>query len=211
MSRLVIEYLLEGHRRGYSFTSPTHMHADSTLKTVWRSAMPRGQGWRADRYIGARALKCFALENGQVAVSESIVTDMTDENGRRGIRRAEVDVMSAAVFTHHLRSRMAGYPPEIQKAAATKYAQVEKRFPRLKKQQPLVLVYPFTTPRLWWVIEALVLRLALAPLASMHTWGAVVPFTTLALTHLDETGIVAIPAHEAVSMRGVPLVDVSES
>jgi hypothetical protein len=209
VSRLTIEYLLEGSKRGYNYTSPTHLFDDRVLKAVWRNAMPRGQGWAADQYIGSRSIKCFPLGTGQVAVSEVTVTDMEDENGRRGIRRAVVDVMSPTVFAHHIQSRVQAYPGDVQAAVNGQFDRVKRSFPRLKKQMPLVLAYPFTSAQDWWLMEALVLHLTLTPLRQMRRWGDVIPFTTLALSHRNDSKIVALPIDEAAQITDVPVVDLT--
>ena len=79
MKQLILEYVLEGHKRGYNFTSSTQGFHDDVLKSIWRKAMPRGQGWNAAVYAGARSLKSFWLEDGRMAMSETVVTDMRDE------------------------------------------------------------------------------------------------------------------------------------
>lgn len=204
-SRLVIEYVMEGHQRGYNFTSPTDGYDPDTLKLIWRSAMSRGQGWGAAAFSGARSIKCFPLDDGRVAVSEITVTGQQDENGRRGIRRAVVDVMTPAVFGHHIRSRLDGYPSDVRRAADRHRQQVQKGLLRLRRDAPLVLAHPFTRPRDWWAVEALVLRLIVAPPPLMRGWGAVVPFTTLALDYRGESRLVAVPADriDAANDKGV--------
>ena len=208
MSRLVIEYILEGQQRGYNFTTPTQQYDEATLKMIWRQAMPRGQGWNAALYAQARSIKCFPLDTGEVAVSEVTVTDQEDENGRRGIRRAVVDVLSPALFAHHLTSRREGYPASVRRAAAEMYAQVIRTFPKLKKNQPLILLHPFTTPQAWWAMEALVLQLALTPPTRLQRDARLVPFTTLALSYHNEARIIALPSSEATQEINVPVLAV---
>jgi hypothetical protein len=208
VGRLVIEYILEGHKRGYNFTSPTSLYDDATLKTIWRNAMPRGRGWNAPQLLGSRSIKGFMVDNGQVAVSEVTVTNMVDESGRRGIRRAVVDVMPSAVFAHHLQSRLDAYPAEVQQAMEEKAAMVSRSFPKLKKRMPLLLAFPFTSTHDWWVMEALVLRLVAAPLKQMRRWGAVIPFTTMALDYRNDSRIIALPFDQAAEGTDVPVVRV---
>ena len=98
MRQLVLEYVFEGHKRGYNITSPTNGFNDDTLKTVWRNAMPRGQGWGADAYIGARSLKSFPLPDGRIALADVHVTGLHDESGRGGIRKAVVDIMQPGEY-----------------------------------------------------------------------------------------------------------------
>ncbi len=193
-SRLVIEYVMEGHQRGYNFTSPTDGYDAETLKLIWRSAMSRGQGWGTPAFVGARSIKCFPLDDGRVAVSEVTVTDQQDENGRRGIRRAVIDVMTPAVFGHHIRSRLDGYPPDVLRTADRYRQQAQKGLLRLKRSAPLVLAHHFTSKRDWWPVEALVLRLIASPPPLMRGWGQVVTFTTLALDYRGESRLVAVPA-----------------
>lgn len=87
MRQLVIDYVLEGHQRGYNFTSSTQGFHDDVLKSIWRAAMPKGQGWGA--YVGARSLKAFALEDSRLALSEVTVTDRRDESGRTHINGSD--------------------------------------------------------------------------------------------------------------------------
>lgn len=199
MSQLIIEYNINGseRERGYQFTTPTNGFDPDTIKTIWRNAMPRGQGWGDASFIGARSIKSFELDNGQIAVSEVTVTDLVDENGRKGIRRAEIDVMSKPVYAHHLRSRWLGYPTDIMAQAKDKYIRLQRNFPKLKKKMPLVLSYPFESIKDWWLIEALMLQLVLSPTHQMRKWGKIIPFTTLSLNHLGESKIVALPTHKA--------------
>ena len=146
MSQLIIEYNLNGseRERGYQFTTSTNGYDPRVIKTIWRNAMPRGQGW--GDFTAARSIKTFELENGQIAVSHVTVTDLVDENGRKGIRRAEIDIMTKAAYAHHLRFRWLGYPADIKDEAKDKYIYLQKNFPKLKKQMPLILSYPFSFP-----------------------------------------------------------------
>jgi hypothetical protein len=201
MSRLVIEYVFEGHRRGYNFTSPTAAFDEETLRAIWRKAMPRGHGWGAPQYTGARSIKAFPLPGGQMAVSEVTVTGEQDENGRRGIRRALVDVMRPAVYNHHLTSRLAGYSEDVRAAAADLYERSRRSMPRLKRDTPLVVSFPFTTGNAWQVVEALVLMLAAAPTGSLRGGPHPLTFTTLALDPHDGSKIVALPAAHSDRVR----------
>ncbi|GAB4513623.1 MAG: hypothetical protein OHK0046_14570 [Anaerolineae bacterium] len=200
---LVIEYVMEGHQRGYNFTTPTAGYDEATLKTIWRQAMARGQGWGAPVYTGARAIKSFPLPDGQFAVSEVIVTDLEDEGGRRGIRRAEIEVMPPRLYALHLESRLAGYPADIRAEAARKAVICSQRANRLKKDMPLVITAPYTTPRAWWLVEALILTLAVTPRGALQRWG-VVPFTTLALDYRGESRMVALP-EERTNVVDMPI------
>lgn len=193
MSQLVIEYTLEGHRRGYDFISAAYNYDDLVLKAIWRNAMPRGQGWGDPLYIGSRSIKCFLLPDDRIAVSETTVTDLADENGRRGIRRAVIDVMSKKVFSHHIRSRLEGYPQHVQLEAKRLHEHVKYRMPRLKKDMPLILTRTFTTPVDWWPVEALVMRLSVEPPTPLNRRPALWYFTTLALNYRSESPLLALP------------------
>lgn len=208
MRRLVIEYMMEGHRRGYDFTSPTAGFADEVLKTVWRSAMPRGQGWNAPAYAGARALKSF-LVGDFVAVSDVTVTDARDESGRGGIRRALVDIMGFGDYTAHLDSRLRAYPPGVRatlERLPTLAQQMKLMRPNARKNGQLVLAQAYTGPRDWDVTEALVLKLALALFPPVARQAGIVLFTTLALDPREESPLVALPAAKARQLKGVPVV-----
>jgi hypothetical protein len=206
--RLVIEYVMEGHRRGYDFTSPTAGFADEVLKTVWRSAMPRGQGWNAPAYAGARTLKSF-LVGDFVAVSDVTVTDARDESGRGGIRRAVVDIMGFGDYAAHLDSRLRAYPPGVRAALErlpTLPQQMKLMRPNAKKNGQLVLAQAYTGPRAWDITEALVLKLALSLFPPVARQAGIVLFTTLALDPREESPLVALPAAKARQLKGVPVV-----
>lgn len=209
MNRLIIEYVFEGHKRGYNITSPTDDFDDATLKAVWRSAMPRGQGWGTDSYIGSRSIKCFPLPDDMLAVSEVTVTDLADEGGRRGIRRAVVDIMSPRVLAHHIESRLSGYPPEVQSRSDKLHRACAKRMPRLKKAQPLVLLADFTSRQGWWIFEALVLKLAIHPVGPLRRWETSISFTTLALDYRNESRIVALPGDQRQRTADINVLDLT--
>ena len=197
---LVIEYVFEGHERGYNFTSPTRGYDDATLKAVWRQAMPRGQGWGADTYAGARMLKCFPLDERRVALAEVAVTDLQDEHGRRGIRRAEVEVLPVEAAAERLHARLMHYPAEVQANIDSRptlrqwWHILADALPGLKRDSQVVLARPYTSPTDWMLVEAFVLKVALSRLIPLRRWGKIVPFTTLALDYRDESRLVALPA-----------------
>ncbi|HLV36897.1 MAG TPA: hypothetical protein VKY59_17370 [Spirillospora sp.] len=201
--QLVIEYVLDGHRRGYDFTSSTHGFADDELKLVWRSAMPRGQGW--GQYAGARSLKCFPLgEQRRVAVCETSVTDTQDENGRGGIRRAVIDVLNQADYFAFLDLRLMNLPNQVR-ARLDRLPTFGQRLAITNsllsyKKKQLVLLHPFTDPDRWQLMEGLVIKLALDPIGPMRRWGRVIPFTTLALNHQDEAPLVALPLAKSATV-----------
>jgi hypothetical protein len=199
MEPLVVEYVLEGHRRGYNFTSPTRGIDDASLKTIWRHAIPRGQGWGADVYRGARSLKAFTLENGQVGLSEITVTEQQDEHGRRGIRRAVIHVASAPECLEHLQARLNAYPDEIQARIEKKPTLgqwkklVDESLPKLRRDAQVVLARPYTSAQDWQIVEAFMLKVVTVRALPMKRWGKVIPFTTLALDYRDESKVVALP------------------
>jgi len=211
MNRLILEYVLEGHRRGYDFTSPTHNFDDDVLKSIWRKAMPRGQGWGNTVYEGARSIKAFPLPDGRVAVSEVTVTDMVDENGRRGIRRAVIDVMTKRLLGHHLNSRLAGYPDEIRTHARQKHDSIVSMSPRIKNNQPILITLAYkSNQESWWLVEALILMLAVSPPASLRRLARreMITFTTLALDYRNESMFVGIPAQNTIDIT-IPVIDIS--
>lgn len=207
MTRLTIEYLLNGHRRGYDFTSATNGFDDETLRVIWRSVMPRGQGWGLPIYSGARSLKCIPLPDELFAVADVIVTNMQDENGRKGIRQAVIDVMTLQVFRHHLRSRLDSYPQPIRTEAERRYHGLGLRIPKLKSDQPLILSHEFHSSQDWWMMEALVLLLYIEPPYRLRRPG-LLTFTTLALDYRGESQIVAVPADKAGNIVDIPVIEV---
>ena len=211
MRQLIIEYVFEGHKRGYNFTSPTDGVSDEHQRTIWRQTMPRGQGWGA--FIGATSLKCFPLDEDTVAVAEITVTDLADDGGRKGIRRAVVDVMSDREYVHFLRARWEAYSTETRTRAEEKLTFcrksniIHKTMPKFRRDSQLIFVYPYRSAENWQTVEAFCVHLALEPLAMMRRWGEVIPFTTLALDYREESKMVALPAtkRDLIDVPHVPL------
>ncbi|MDX1992401.1 MAG: hypothetical protein SF029_08430 [bacterium] len=208
---LVIDYVHEGHQRGYNYTSPTHGYDDATLKLIWRMAMPRGQGWGAAQFLGARSLKCFPVEGGRYALAHVVVTDQADDAGRRGIRRAEIEVLRPAACIDQLQAWLDGLS-SVARATAERMLTlcqrtriIEKTLPKFRRDPQLILTHAYNAPASWQVIEAVVLRLALNPVGMMRRWGSLIPFTTLALDYREESRIVALPA-EKILQIDVPFV-----
>ena len=199
MPPLVIEYVFEGHQRGYNFTSPTSGYGDDELKAIWRNAMPRGQGW--GQYVGARSLKCFPV-NRAMAVCETEVTDLRDEHGRGGIRRSVIQVMSRPDYMDYLEQVLHQLPASIQgeiehlPSFRQRMAITNKTMRRPRRDGQLVFLHPYTAFEDWQVVEGLLIKLVLSPVASMQRWGKQVGFTTLALTHRDESMLVAMPSRQ---------------
>ena len=199
MNQLTLEYVLEGHKRGYNFTSATHGFDADTLKHIWRSAMPRGQGW--GNYIGAQSLKTFPLDDGRVAVSAITVTDMQDESGRTGIRRAVIDVLNEEDYLAHLDQRLLSYPAIVRERVEDlptfmQRAKINNHL-RFKSDPQVVLAYPYAGAYAWQLIEALLIKLALSPSGPLRRWGPVIPITTLALDYREESPVVVLPQEQA--------------
>jgi hypothetical protein len=209
MRQLVIEYVFEGHKRGYNFTSPTNGFNDDTLKTVWRSAMPKGQGWGAEQYVGARSLKCFRLPDGRIALSASVVTGLRDESGRGGIRRTEIEIMQPGEYQERLASHLQTYPASIQATVNRKSRFGERRkIPKLKGDNQVILSYPYHTTEGWQHVEALVVKTALDELDKRWSQGRIISFTTLALDYRDESQLVVLPQARTgeLGIESYPLV-----
>jgi hypothetical protein len=228
MRTLTIDYLLEGARRGYNFTTPTDGIAPETLKTVWRQAMPRGKDWGASAYRGAGAVKCFALDSGEMAVCHVAITGLRDEMGRGGIRRAEISLLPPRAYFDYLRGLLTAMPPEIVAQAERKLTSREWSllFKKHRRENPpkslvkpqTILAYPYSESG-WPFVEACILLLAtrstlLANLIEVSP--AVNPFadralsfTTLALDYRDETRLIAVPLDKARAFEDVPYIDIS--
>lgn len=217
MSSLVIEYQLDTKQPGYAFRPPTNGYHDALLKAIWRQAMPRGHGWGAGIYENARTFKCFPAMDGLVAISETTVTDQQDEHGRRGIRRAEINLVPSNDISGYLRACLDTYPDQIRAAAHAKLTVgrwgrvVESALPRLTRPKTqIVLAYPYAGPETWEVVEVIVLLLANAwLLRAIPGWGQNFSFTTLALTNEDESRIVAVPLDKARQMQNVPVINIA--
>jgi len=196
---LVIEYVFEGHKRGYNFTSPTRGYDDDALRVIWRSAMPRGQGW--GQYIGARSIKAFPLPDDRIALAEAVVTDQADEGGRRGIRRVTIEALTARQFTGALQSRLASYPAEARGIAdfrvKTCAREIDRAIGRFRRDPQAILIHPYRGGDDWQAVEAMILSLALNPTGTLKRIGSPLSFTTLALDYRDESRIVALPAEKS--------------
>jgi hypothetical protein len=203
MRQLIIEYLFEGHKRGYNFTSPTLGFNDDTLKHVWRNAMPKGQGWGADVYRNARALKSFMMLDGRIALSETTVTGLKDENGRGGIRRAVIDVMQPGEYLDNLRSRLAGYPTSVRARSVRKPGFGQHHIPTIKGDSQVICSHPYTSAESWQKIEALVLTTACDYLDRRWFGSRVIAFTTLALDYNEESQLVVLPEQRAQQISKV--------
>lgn len=225
MRDLAIGYVLEGARRGYSFTTPTDGLDPEALKAIWRGAMPRGQGWEA--YAGTDALKCFALDSGEAVLCAVSVTAMQDEVGRRGIRQAAIRVAAPAEFRRDLLSRLHALPPDVVTEAERKLYSREwellfrkyrdARKPKSILKPQTILAYPYSAAG-WPFVEACILLLvtrttlltnlieispAINPFADK-----ILSFTTLALDYREEGRIVALPLDRMRAFPDVPYIDI---
>lgn len=210
---LIIHYEMQGERRGYAFASPPRAYGDEVVRAIWRHAMPRGQGWGAETYVGARSLKLFPLPDGRFALANSVVTDQQDERGRRGIRRTEIHVYPAQAYDRTLRQHLSAYDERTRQRAndrltfCKKTNIISKTLPRFRGDAQLVMVHKFKGADDWRVMEAFMMMLALDPVMPMRRWGAVVPFTTLALDYREESRMVMLPADLAhtIDIAHVPV------
>lgn len=205
---LVIEYVLAGEQRGYNFTTPTRGYSEDVLKVIWRSAMPRGQGW--GKYIGAESLKGFALPDGRYALCSVSVTDNTDESGRKGIRRAEISVYDLMAYRAALRRRFETLPVGVQDDARFEHDHLRRRLAlnRIdRKASRLALTHPYDTLADWRFVEALAILLTLEPLGTLKGWRAPVSLTTLALSHREESALVGLPQDRAAAITNADKTD----
>lgn len=226
MPQLTIGYLLEGTRRGYNFTSPTDGVDPETLKAVWRGAMPRGQGW--DKYPDAASLKCFPLESGEAAICDVTLTDMQDEVGRRGIRRATINVLLPRDYQRLLVERLHALPPALVREAERRLGSHEwellfRKYRDTKKPKTIIkpqtiLAYPYSAEG-WRFVEACILLLAtrstlltnlieISPAINPFA-DRLLSFTTLALDYREEGRIVALPL-DKVQAFDVPYIHLTE-
>lgn len=207
---LVIAYTLDGKRPGYQFVTGAAGVPEAVRHTVWRHAMPRGQGWGAEGLEGARALKTFPAGDGRMAISEVVVTGEADEMGRRGIRRAEVTLIGSDAYPAALDARYRALDPAARQWAVEQmlgfvWQRVWDRV-LLRGGRQVTFSHPYAGPPGWQRVEALVLRLVTSPgVRLLEGWGPLVPFTTLALDAADGGRVVALPAGVAVRLprRGV--------
>ncbi|NPV66249.1 MAG: hypothetical protein HPY64_03795 [Anaerolineae bacterium] len=210
MTRLILEYVLDGPHPGYAFTTQVDGLDAAVLKIIWQNALPRGTGWR--HYPGARALKGFPLEDGrQAALADVIVTNQKDETGRRGIRRAEITVLDAADYLDALALRLAMLPEAArdearQRLSWGRWKQIADRTApgTHRNGGQIVLAAPYTGIADWQVMEAIVLMVATAPpLRLLSGWPRVPPLTTLALDYHAEARLVALPLAAIERLDGI--------
>ncbi len=198
---LVIEYVLEGAQRGYAFTTPTRGYPDDVVKAIWRQAMPRGQGW--SKYLGAESVKGFSLPDGRFALCLVTVTDRADESGRKGIRRAQIDVYDVPAYRAALRRRFEQLPVSVQDDARFEHERLRRvrTLHRIdRKATQLALIHPYDTQADWRYVEALAILLALEPLGVLKSWRAPFALTTLALAPQEEGALVGIPREHAARL-----------
>ncbi|MDX2161643.1 MAG: hypothetical protein SF162_09985 [bacterium] len=228
MPTLTIDYVLEGRQRGYQFTSPVAGIAPDALKRIWRSAMPRGQGWGNPVYRAARSLKCFTVDEtgaGLVAACEVHLTDQVDEVGRTGIRKAHIDLHTFAEHRAYLLERLAALPAHITAEAERRlYSREWELLFRKHHDQngwdglfkPRTLLAYDYAPDTWSFVEACLLILVtratlltnlieLTPKVNPFAdqW---LSFTTLALDPADDARLIGIPA-DTPALRRVPHID----
>jgi hypothetical protein len=212
--KVTIEYDLDGKRPGYKF-GQTGGLTDALLKEVWRHAMPRGQGWGAEIYVGARSLKSFWLD-GRAALSEVVVTDQQDEAGRRGLRRAEINIFPAAEMSGVLHRHLSAYPEILRQEASRRLTLgtwkhiLDGALPKLAQHPAqVILSYPFSGSEAWQLVEVLTLQLVNSwLLRAIPGWGPASSFTTLALTPLDESRLVALPMDRARRVVNAPVTPI---
>jgi hypothetical protein len=225
MRELSIGYVLEGARRGYSFTSPTDGVDSDALKAVWRGAMPRGQGW--EQFPSATALKCFPLDTGEAAVCDVALTDLQDEVGRKGIRRATIKILPPDEYQKHLLERLHALPKTTVAHAERKLYSREwellfrkyrdARKPRSFLKPQTILAHPYSVKD-WRFVEACILLLAtrstlltnlieISPAINPFA-DRILSFTTLALDYREEGRIVALPLDRMRAFTDVPYIDI---
>lgn len=84
---------------GYRCTSRSGALDNSTVALLERVALPFGNGWH--RYIGARSIKGFPIDQTNMALTYTQVTGSRDDHGRPGVllcKAAIVNVLDYAVL-----------------------------------------------------------------------------------------------------------------
>lgn len=202
MADLILEYVLDGQRPGYAFQQPTDGFSQATLDAIWRGAMPRGQGWGDESLHGAVSLKTFRVDEQWMALSRVTVTDQADELGRRGIRRAKIDLVPRTAYQARLHDQLDTLPAEARLAAGERLGDylwkriLDKALLRARRQ--VVLVHPYVGVTAWQVVEALILRIVTSPgLQLLEGWGPLTTFTTLACDWREESQVVGLPRDAA--------------
>lgn len=196
-----MRYVPDGSERGYQFESPVGKFSETELTTIWENAFAKGRGW--SDYVHSRSLKAFPLGK-QIAVSTTTVTDQQDSHGRVGIRRVDVDVMSAKGYQAWLRRRWQEFPKDVTERVnllvdSLKF-DLEYFFRSYPARKQIAFVHPFVSPEEWLYVEALIFKLSQAQGGFLRQGGFLqrrgkpLFFTTLALQSPHESRHVAIPA-----------------
>jgi hypothetical protein len=187
--------------------------------------MPRGQGW--EQVPQATALKCFPLDTGEAAICDVTLTDLQDEVGRKGIRRAAIKIVSPDEYQKLLLERLHALPKATVAHAERKlysrewellfrkYRDSHKPKSFLKPQT--ILAYPYNAKG-WRFVEACILLLAtrstlltnlieISPAINPFA-DRILSFTTLALDYREEGRIVALPLDKVRAFTDVPYIDI---
>ena len=85
-------------KRGYHCTAHSPNLDETTIQTLEQMALPFGSAWQL--YIGARSIKAFPLQNEQMAISYTGVTDRQDDYGRPGVLISKCLVVNFEQFTY---------------------------------------------------------------------------------------------------------------
>ncbi|MFQ3568373.1 MAG: hypothetical protein SNJ59_15395 [Aggregatilineales bacterium] len=227
MRELTIDYVLDGRRRGYNFTTPTDGIDANTLKALWREAMPRGQGWGEAVFADARSLKVFSIASGEVAVCTMTMTDLRDELGRGGIRRVAIQLMTPEAAERDLRARLYELPSSIVKAAEDKLISRDWQLLVKKHREAqqiksifkpqTILTFPYSREG-WVFVEACILLLVtratlltnlieISPRVNPFA-DRILSFTTLALDPRGESRIIGLPLERLAPFEGLPAIDI---
>lgn len=205
MRVLEITYRLDGQHRGYQYVGSTAGFNDDTLKAVWRTAMPRGQGWGSPVYQGAHALKSFSLPDGRFALSETRVTDQQDENGRTGIRYARIEIMQPSEYGELLSNRLNQFPEWVQNEVHRDMGLFgRRRIPSVSANEQVVLSRSYNADD-WILVEAFVLSAAVKEYHRRWRGSHFVAFTTLALDWRGESPLVVVPTDRSAGVKTVSI------
>lgn len=169
--------------RGYDFVSKPQDIKNDMLREIWRNALPRGSAWQ--RYSDVHILKAFPVHDFGFAISMIVVKMESDDFGRKGVLKAEIDLMGSKDYLLYL--------DKISNKSQNrvKSLKMNQLVPKLVLGQQIILTRRYLGWQDWSDnVEATIAQLVLSLPLRLNLK---ISFTTFALDHLGESQIVAIP------------------
>jgi len=201
-------------KHGYRCTAHSKNLDRSLVSTLEKVALPFGNAW--DRYIGARSIKVFPVDNRKMALSYTRVTEDKDDYARTGILVCQCIVVTLNQYALLMKQPAFGFddlayadPGALEQFFDEKIRERPEREPRLLDQasdasvvtprnaklrllvgRPLVIKHSFEHANRWKLVEnAIQTLVSEMPRYSQHRLS----FATMTLSPADQMKIIAIP------------------